>query len=52
MIGFPDPHPPYKTRSPYDKKFNPEDMPIPKSFCKSIFKSIKLSKKRYEKSSR
>ena len=32
MVSFPDPHPPYTVRPPFDERFAPEDMPVPKTF--------------------
>ena len=32
MISYPDHHPPYFVRHPYDKMFKPKQMPIPSTF--------------------
>ena len=61
MIGYPDPHPPYSKRPPYDKEFNPEDMPVPISFNDANFRkkrgylwneSVGITEKDLEKQNR
>lgn len=32
MLSLPDPHGPVQVRAPYDTMFNPEDIPLPKTF--------------------
>lgn len=48
MISYPDPHPPYKTRQPYQGLYDENLMPIPENFNDSFRKGFFCAKQQHK----